>query len=324
MSRRAVGLALVGIGAFALVAALMVRLVLAPTMVRLPLDQEGSSTVSDSDATYLDMEKLAETDGPVVANVEVKGDATAEDTSDDVAVWHTGTTVATPDGTLVTAPSETINCLDRRTAEAVSCDAAEIDGHPTDITGLTVTFPLGTEKRDYQVWNGNVGKAFPATYAGEDEVDGVTVYRFEQTIPETVIDSIDVPGALAGVPSEPGVTADVVYSNERTLLVEPTSGKIVSAQEHPVTVLRGPDGEDGVTVLDANLAPSDDALSEAAAAAADTRDEIDLVKTILPWSVAGLGLVLLVVGALLVVSAARRSTPPGQHADTEQLPVAAA
>ncbi|MGY1727364.1 DUF3068 domain-containing protein [Geodermatophilus sp. SYSU D01062] len=300
MRRRVLGFVLLALGALCLGAALAIRLVLAPTLVTLPLDQEASRAVVDEDATYLDMERLEEAQGEVTARLTVQGDADSPDASDDVAVWASGTTITTADGTLVTEPSEVVNCLDRETAEAVDCGAAS-----EDIDGLTLTFPFHTRQRDYEVWNGNVGEAVPARYDGEDEVEGVEVYRFLQSVPETVIRQIEVPGSLAGESGDATVTADVVFSSEREILVEPVSGKIVSSVESPVTVLRGPSGDNGVTVLSAELGPTEDGLRDAAADAADTRDQITLVQRTLPLAVAGLGVLLLIAGAVLLLRADR-------------------
>ena len=237
MRRRAIGLSLLALGAVLLGAALAVRLFLVPTMVRLPLDQTGSTTVADQNATWFDQETLEQKNGPVEANVVVQGDPTSEDATDDVAVWVSGTTITDEDGDIVTPPTETVTCLDRHTAESLSCDSARLNGEPADIEGLTVTFPLGTERRDYDVWNSNAGAASTARYVGEEELEGLSVYRFEQDIPEQVIDRREVPASLAGGTESGNVTADVVFSNDRVLYVEPTSGSIVKVTENPVTTL---------------------------------------------------------------------------------------
>jgi hypothetical protein len=91
--------------------------------------------------------------------------------------------------------------------------------------------------------------------------------------------------------------------------VEPTSGVIVTSEEHPNTVVRGPDGETGVTILAGDFAGSEDTIAAGVERAEDYRSQINLVKTILPLSLAVLGLVLLVVGALLI----RRGRPAGAH-----------
>jgi hypothetical protein len=318
MRGRVIGLGLLGLGAFLLAAAVALPAVLVPSMVRLPLDQKADVVVTDDHATYLDLSKLAETQGPVTAHLLVQGDPAARDATADVAVWHSGTTITDAKRELIVEPSEVVNCLDRRTAAAVACDDAS-----QKIDGLTLTFPFDTQKQDYPLWNGNVGKAVTARFTGEDSVDGVAVYRFEQSVPETVIKKTDVPAHLAGGTGDAMVSAEAVYSSERTILVEPVSGKIVSSVEKPVIVLRASDGAEGAHVLQATLGPDAAALKKAAADAADTRGQIRFISTILPWSVAALGLILLVVGLLLYLRARRQGAHSPQGADAPPVPVAA-
>jgi|1186.fasta_scaffold48787_1 hypothetical protein len=311
MRRRAIGLGLLAFGAVLLGAALAVRLFLDPTMVRLPLDQTGSTTVADENGSYFDQETLEQRQGYVEANVVVQGDPGSDEATDDVAVWVSGTTITNEDHKVVTPPTEMVVCLDRHSAESVACDSAAINKEPADIQGLTVTFPLGTEPRDYEVWNSNIGASATAKYVGEEQLDGVTVYRFEQSIPEQVIDHKEVPSSFAGGSEAGNVTADVVFTNDRTFFVEPTSGMIVKATESPDIVLRGPDGATGVTILSADLAPEDAAVAAKVADAADTRDQITLVRSTLPLVLVVLGVVLVAVGLFLRLGTGRRS--PGRH-----------
>jgi hypothetical protein len=320
MRRRAIGLTLLAIGALLLGAALAVQLFLGPTMVRLPLDQTGSTTVSDENASYFSQEDLEQHEGYVEGNVDVQGDPLADEADDDVAVWHAGTTVTDENGDIVTPPTELVFCLDRTSAESVPCDSARLNDEAVDVEGLTVTFPIGTERRDYDFWNSNAGAVFPAVYAGEEEVEGLTVYRFEQDIPEQVIDQREVPSSFAGGTESGNVTADVVFSNDRMLLVEPTSGKIVKVTENPVTVLRGPDGATGVTILSAEFAPEDSAVRKSVAEAADLRKQITLIRSVVPWSLAGLGLLLGVVGVVLLVPG-RRGRHRGRRVDAAEYAV---
>ena len=42
-------------------------------------------------------------------------------------------------------------------------------------------------------------EATTATYEGEEELQGLTVYKFVQVIEPTVIDTLEVPGSVFGV-----------------------------------------------------------------------------------------------------------------------------
>lgn len=312
MRGRAIGLGLLGLGAFLLAAALCVRLILEPALVKLPLDQTAEPTADGTDVEWLDLatgEQLRNLEADV--RQKVQGDPGSEAATDDVAVWNFGSTVTSTDGTLLNAGTYRV-CIDRRSAEAVPCDVDHVDyDDDLDIEGLTLTFPFGTEKRDYDVFNSTTRQAFPATFEGEEELGGLDVYRFQLSIPETVIRELDAPGTLVGEPDQPTVSAEVVYSNERTIWVEPRSGVIVTSEESPVTVLRGPDGEDAATILSGTFAGSEDTIADGVERAEDIRGQIVLVQTVLPLSLAGVGLVLLLVGIFLV----RRARPAGDQWD---------
>jgi len=312
MRGRAIGLGLLGLGAFLLAAALCVRLLLEPALVKLPLDQKAEPVAEGTDVDYFDLGQLKQLHG-LDAHVEqrVQGDPTAPGANDDVAVWNFGSTITDSDGELMNASTYTV-CIDRRAAVARDCDSQQVDeNRQATIEGLTLTFPFGTEKRDYDVFNATAGKAFPATYEGAEKLKGLDVYRFRLSVPETVIRETEVPGALVGA-TEPVVTAQVVYSNERTIWVEPTSGVIVTAEEHPNTVLRGPDGTDGPTLLAGDFAGDEQTISDGVARAEDVRGQINLISTVLPLVLLGLGVLAVVVGLLLVLRA-RRATTVSAH-----------
>jgi hypothetical protein len=307
MLRRAIGLGVLGLGACLLGAALAVRLFLVPGLVKLPLDQQAHREATGTNVDFFDIgaqEQKTGLSAEVKQNAE--GDPSAAGASGSVAVWSFGSAMTGTDGTLLNAYGYTV-CLDRHTAESVSCDSTRVDGASgVDIKGLTMTFPFGTEKKDYDVFNPTAEAAFPAKFAGEETIKGVDVYRFEQTVPETVVQSTEVPGTMAGQPDQATVTADIVYSNQRTMWVEPTSGVIVSAEEHPLTVVRGPDGTTGVTILAGDFAATDKTVSDAVKDATKVSSQITMVKVVLPLALAGLGVVLLLVGVFLL----RRSAVP--------------
>jgi Porin PorA len=301
MRGRAIGLGLLAVGAFLLAAALAVRLFLEPALVKYPLDQTASPTADGTDVDFFDLtagEQLTGLEADV--RQEVVGDPGSEAANDDVAVWNFGSTVTSTDDVLLNAGTYRV-CIDRREAVAVECDVDHVDyDDDVNVEGLTLTFPFGTEQQDYDVFNSTTKQAWPATYEGTEELNGLEVYRFQLSIPETVIRELDAPAAFFGSAATGSVPAEVVYSNERTIWVEPVSGVIVTSEERPETVMRGPDGEAGPTILAGTFAGDEDTIADGVDRAEDIRSQITLVSTVLPLSLAGLGLVLLIVGALLV------------------------
>jgi len=321
MRGRAIGLVLLGVGAFLLAGALAVRLFLEPALVKLPLDQTASPTARGTGIDFFsiaDQEQLKGLEADV--RQKVQGDPSSEAAGDDVAVWNFGSTITSTDGTVLNAGTYRV-CIDRRTAQAADCDVDQVDEEDVDITGLILTYPVGTEKKDYDIFNSTTKKAWPATFEAVEDMEGLEVYRFEVSIPETVVRSLEVPAAFAGSDEDGTVMADVVYSNERTIWVEPTSGVIVTSEEDPNTVLRGPDDTTGATILAGHFAGSDQTIADGVERAKDIRGQITMVKTVLPLVMAGLGLVLLVLGALLVARRARAGAHRGddEHTDTREV-----
>lgn len=306
MRGRAIGLVLLGLGAFLLAGALAVRLFLEPALVKLPLDQTASPTAQGTDVDFFSIGEQEQLEG-LSADVrqQVQGDPSSDAAGDDVAVWNFGSTITAEDGTLLNAGTYRV-CIDRREAVAVDCAVDHVDyDDDVAVEGLTLTFPFGTEQKDYDVFNSTTRQAFPATFEGVEELEGLEVYRFQVSIPDTVVRELDVPASFAGADGDGTVTAEVVYSNERTIWVEPTSGVIVTSEESPNTVLRGPEGTTGATILAGNFAGSEQTISDGVARAEDIRGQISMVKTILPVTMAVVGLLLIVLGALLVARRAR-------------------
>ncbi|MGY1849241.1 DUF3068 domain-containing protein [Blastococcus sp. SYSU DS1021] len=310
MRGRVIGLILLGAGAFLIAAALSVRLILAPTMVKLPLDQTAEPTASGSGVSFFDLGEMRQLRG-LEAEVQqrVQGEPDSADAGDGVAVWSFGSTVNGTDGTLLNASTYRV-CLDRTEAVAVDCDSDHVDDDRSkDVEGLTLTFPFGTEQRDYELFNPTTGKAFPARFEGVEELEGLDVYKFVTTVPETVIRETEVPGTLVGDPDAGTVEAQVVYSNERTVWVEPTSGVVVTASESPNTVLRGPDGTTGVTMLAGTFSGTEETIADGVQRAEDNRSQITLIQQTVPLVLGGVGLVLLVGGAVLVARDRRTGRP---------------
>ena len=325
MRGRTVSFILLGLGAFALVAALAVRLVLAPGLVRLPLDQTAEPEADGTDITMFDFGTMQEVEGVTgIAFQTVVGEPGAEEAGDDVAVWNFGSIIEDDEGTILNDGSYRV-CIDRRTAESdPDCGSAFVDKYPdATIDGLTLTFPFSTEQRDYELFNLSAAASFTAEFVAVEEIDGLEVYRFEQTIPETVVREEQVPGAMAGEPYEDVVTGEFVYSNVRTLWVEPTSGVIVTAEERPVTVIRGPEGTTGVTWLSGTFTATAETTAEGVERARDTRDKIVLIEITLPLILLGVGLVLVAGGLLLLRRAPSADADRSATGASAQQPVPA-
>jgi hypothetical protein len=286
---------LVFVGLFLLFFGLFERFYAYPRLKKAPLDQE-SAPVAVGTGTYFNRspDKLREVQGAQLKNVRtVKGDPKAG--TEDVAVWDSFTsTVDLADRGVITATQERI-ALDRVTGQSVNC-CGENPRHQ----GLTLKFPFDTKKQTYQFWDGPASRALPAVFTREETIQGVKVYRFEQRIEPRTLRTQDVPGSLAGDPDADSVTTDVVYSNHKTLWVEPATGIIVKAQQDVTQVLETPAGEPVLTLLDAVLTYDDATVKANAEDASSGASRLRLLGTIGPVVGVLLGLVLTSIGLYLL------------------------
>lgn len=309
MRGRTIGLGLLGLGAFALVAALLVRVLLVPALVKLPLDEVAHPAATGSSVDWFAVQDAKQFTGvDAVVNEDVVGQPQSPDANGDVAVWDFKQTISDASGAVVNKVAYTV-CVDRKTALAIS-DCASARSDHGKITGITLNFPFDTEKKTYSVYDPHAGKAFPARFQGVEKLQGLSVYRFVQNVPETVVLSQEVPGAWAGVPEQDTVQALAVYKSVRTFWVEPTSGVIVSMEERPDTVLRAPDGTTGNTVLAGTFTADQKTVKDGVQRAEDSRGQIRTLRSVLPWILLAVGVVAVLVGALLVMSGAARR---GRH-----------
>jgi len=305
---RRVGFVLIFVGLFLLFFGLVERVYAYPRLKKAPLDQYASP-VATGTGTYFNRspDKLKEITGAQLKNVRtVRGDVKAG--TDEVAVWDSfNSTVDTADQGVITATQERI-ALDRVTAQSVQC-CGENPRHQ----GLTLKFPFDTEKTTYQFWDGPAQRALPAAYTRTEKLNGVTVYRFEQRIDQLDIGDQDIPGTLAGEPGTPSVQTDVVYSNTKTLWVEPATGIIVKAQQDATQVLETQGGEQVLTLLDAVLTYDEATVDGNADDASSGANRLRLLGTVLPFAALLLGLVAIGAGLVLLRSPEGRRIARGER-----------
>jgi hypothetical protein len=195
--------------------------------------------------------------------------------------------------------------LDAHDAEPVNCcgdrlatEHADPGGRPVYHEGL-VTFPFAVDRRDYPVWDVQLGRARTARYIGEETVDGLRTYRFQAHTPFEDIGTRELPGRLFE-DDAPAVTAIEQYADTRTYWVEPATGAVVDLHD----VLQQRFLHDGrvVTAMSAELeSPAPDA-----ALLSDLRQGARL----LPWLRWRASAVLVVVALALLAPVAYRSWSP--------------
>ena len=306
--RRFLGPVLLGVGVFLVVLGGLLKFYVADRVIVTPINQYAKTT-SPGPGSYLDPTVLQERSADLVAVRTLKGDVAAS--NKDTAVWDVSVVLSTGDGQFVRASVDRV-ATDRRTAEAVNCCGEAVNSVPTRHTGLSYKFPFNTQKQDYQFWDANAKKAVPAKYVSEETVQGLTTYKFVAQVPPTQIDTQEVPGSLVGE-SAPSVQAPVYYVDTRTVWVEPKTGVIVKGSEQNRTTLRDTAGQDKTVVLEFDLTFDDDTQRSQAKLARDNIGKIDLVTTWLPLIGLLVGIVLIVAGLIIMVSADRGASRPTEE-----------
>ena len=263
---------IIGLGAALLIAALLLSTYTAGKIKKIPLNIDVS-LVSDGTGTALDPASLSgerfiiDKNVPLVSQQQITVESPA---NADVVTLQAGTTVRRSDkqqdNGLLLAMVDTVT-LNRSTALAVSDDThpggsvqkprtIEDVKPPTNIAlpheGLSYRFPFDTEKKTYAYFDPIAQKPFDANYDGEDDVNGLTTYRFTQNVGYDADGKLVEPikyaslydkdedgevtarAALWGLPGDPyePITMTRYYAAQRTFWVDPVTGTIVKAEEH--------------------------------------------------------------------------------------------
>jgi hypothetical protein len=316
--KRGVGIVLIGLGVFLVVLAALLRFTVVPAVAKAPLSPgEDSGGVVQTDQTgvaavLFDPATLTERkDVPLTATRFTRGDVPASQTSealaDDLAVYESFLRTEDNTGTVVTASTVRV-AFNRVTSEVSNCCGANFDGREVEFSGINpLKFPMFTQPKEYAYFDASLEEAVPISYVATEEIEGLKVYRFEQSIEARQIGTLQVPGDLVDHPM-PTFVAPRYYANERTLWVEPTTGAIVKGEERQVQTLRGPDGTDKVTVIDAVVGTSASEVSKGVSTASSLAGLISLLNTTLPLIGLILGVILLAIGIILVAMRPARAT----------------
>jgi hypothetical protein len=267
--RKVIAAVLVGLGSFLLVAALTVVLWGGDAVKKTPLDTDSVTNLSGT------ADKLNPATGDV-ESLQVKAasvtKADAELSDDDVVVFVNTTCLVIDEGDtpqcvdesddrLVSASSD-VFATDRRTAEAVN-DPQYVPPSAEEKSGLVNKWPFDAEKKDYTYWDGMLGEAVDATYDGAETIEGLETYKYHVLVDQQ--------------PAEVVEGVDGVYSQDKFIWIDPTTGSIVNQTQHEVREL-----EDGSPLLDMQLAFTDEQVQANVSDAKDNGQSLDLLTKTLP------------------------------------------
>jgi hypothetical protein len=309
--RRVVWSVLTGLGVFFIVAAFMFRFFTPGQAIKFPLNQHTIVTLQGT-GTYFSQAQLQELAAVNVQVTEtVLGDVGAADAagSSHIAVWRSfaSWTDTTNHARFVYQSSRLP--FDRKTGVLVHCCGAtasetDISGrHGLNISGQSFVWPIGTQKKTYQVFDPTLGGPTPYSYAGTEVVNGITTYKFVTHIPNTAVGTETVPASLVGLPGIE-VTLPEYYSATKVVWVDPVTGAPIRADERGHLALQDSTGTTRLVLFDGDLVTTPASVASLASQDKSYQLKDQIVKIVVPVSAGVLGLILLVAGLVL----SRRAT----------------
>lgn len=305
--RRVVGTVLVTLGAFLLVVAILLPTYVASALIKTPLDQYSTTTATASGATIFSVATLSERENVDLEAIRAVRSDTKRGSADRVVLDVFQRLTDASDGKDLNLTSDRV-AMDRRTGEAVACCDEAVNGTPVAHKGLTYKFPIGTEKHDYTYFDITAKRPYKARYLRTERINGLSTYLFQVSVDPVKVSESTLPGSLVKS-DQPSVTLDRYYANVRSIWVEPASGVIVKGQEEQKQTFRDENGEDVITVLEANLVFNEETIKNQVKAAQDSKGRIALLTTILPLVAGLLGVVMLLAGIALLLRRAETPRP---------------
>ena len=297
--RRATGVVLLAVGAFLVVLAPLLRFQVAGKLIEAPSDQYSISKLSADNAQYFSQQDLKVLTGNLDITVTTRGDVA--ESKDDHVVWDQFTAVNdVTNGRPSISLSEFRSAFNKYNGTGVNCCGVSVDKQPVQLQGQIFLFPFGVEKKTYKVFDTSTRKAWDATFVGEDTVDGLKVYKFQQKISPTVTQTLTAPASVLGMTDPGDVQVDRVYDGVITYWVEPTTGAPVKQEQQRHEVLKTADGVERMPALIATAVFTPQTTGELVRTARDSMDQITLIKTTLPLMSLIIGLILAIAGFVLL------------------------
>jgi hypothetical protein len=297
--RRVVGLVLAGLGAALIVFAVLMPTYVSSRVLKFPLNEYETATLTASNVSYFSPTKLTELTGVnMEATYTLKGNAAAGSSS--TAVWNEFTYVYDETNKL---PFQTLTrtfAFNRRNAQLVDCCGANVNGdssiRQTGYAGYVM--PIGTQKQTYDVFDANLNKPVPFVYAGTGTVNGIQTYKFVENVAATKNGSQTLPGSLVGQ-SQATVTLPQYYQMHLTYWIDPDTGALLNVTEDEKLTLEDSTGAQALLLLDANLAATQPSINRVVAQDNSGRSKVSLVSTTLPLVTGIVGVILLIMGIIL-------------------------
>jgi hypothetical protein len=274
----------VAAGAFLLTLAALLPLYVHDRVALIPASAGFSVAMVDEDAGYLDTSRWS-----WVEDVEMRRVTRVEATphGSDWSAWEMVVDTSLPDRMIDHTSRRVI--VDRETGRAVNCCGEHVNGdRAVRQAGLVYHWPAGAPEGDYPYYDAEVRSAPVLEFDDWDEVAGLRVARYTQSVSATQVpDSArPAPAELFGSGGGGTVTATRWLEVTRTFWVEPVTGIVVNAEEQREETLRPRDGQGSAPLLSAGLALEEPQI---AANAEQARVRSVLLRALDSWAPAVLG-----------------------------------
>jgi hypothetical protein len=269
-------------------------------VIKFPLNEYETATLVANNASYFSPSSLTEKTGVTMqATYTIKGDGPKGTSS--TAVWNEYAYVYDRTNHQTVQQMTRRFAFDRKTGQLVNCCGANVDGNSSvqQRGYVGYVFPIGTQKRTYQVFDTTLNQPVPFTYAGTATVHGINTYKFVENIAPRQVSSLSVPGSFVGM-SAAKVTLPEYYSIHLIYYVDPETGGLINVDEHQTMALHNPStGEQALLLFDADLIATPASVANIAAIDSRGLTELHLLQTILPLILGIVGAIALVAGILL-------------------------
>ena len=288
---------LLGVGAFLVVVAVLLRFYAAPQLIAAPNDVYETDTLVSPHASYFDEGALVTRhDVSLTYTLTIRADQRAS--GGKIAVWDSFASLADPKRHNVVNTVYQRSAFNRRTGQMVGCCGASVnDSTRIQQKGIGLFWPIGTKKQTYTVFDNNSMKSWPAHYAGEVKDTGVETYEFTQHVPPTVSDVMTgVPTSLLGIkgPSR-NVVANRWYTADNTFWVDPRTGVLVDEEVKADSYLTATSGQGHLNAVSLDLRMTPGSRHSPADQANKNARSIATISVLGPLALGVLGIILLVL-----------------------------
>ncbi|OZD08087.1 hypothetical protein CH275_05890 [Rhodococcus sp. 06-235-1A] len=318
---RILALVLIGLGAFLVVAAILIPTYTVSALEKTPLDLEVT-TVSSGEGSVLNASSLAAGRAVVDQNVPLVSQrfVTVEDPSDaDIMTLQAGQTLRRSDKQadtgLLTASVDRVT-IDRKTSMPVESPIGTIqvagDKPAEEVahTGLQYKFPFNSEQKSYPFFDVNARASKDIDFVEATEINGTPVYQYQQTVgPVDLSTVVNLPTNKVTLPADTwgveGGAAPVTmtrwYENTRTVWVEPETGVVVKGEEQIHQYYGREAGKPEVDVLKAPITFDENTVEYQIQQAKDGQDKLSLFGRTVPIVAGILGVISLIAGVFLLL-----------------------